>query len=381
MSDLASVGLLMKVFPPGVVDEVIARCGRTEQRRRALPARSVAYFTMGMALHSHGSYHDVLSLVSDGMAWADRDEVRRRLANKAAISHARDRLGPEPMRGLFERVAVPLAARDAPGSWLAGRWLVTIDGTCLDLADTPANRAHFGRPAVLEGEPAPFPQARVVAVAECGTNAIFDAAVGRYTTSESTLSEDLLARLTPGTLCLDDRGRYSRTAWETASRTGAHLLWRVADNRPLDFVTELPDGSYLAEMLEPHAARHPRHPRRVRVIEQVEAGAGRKGDRQRLITTLLDPDEASAAELTAAHGRRWELDAALDELRTGRSRPRPALRSRSPDLVVQEIWGHLCCHYAIRTLLVPTTPDRPGPARSLVRRGVGPASDGTSPAR
>jgi hypothetical protein len=27
------------------------------------------------------------------------------------------------------------------------------------------------------------------------------------------------------------------------------------------------------------------------------------------------------------------------------------LRSKSPDLVLQEIWGHLCCHYAIRTLM------------------------------
>ncbi len=207
----------MKVFPPQVVDAVISECGRTEQRRRSLPARSMAYFTMGMALHSEGSYEDVLALISDGLAWADRDEGSGRLANKAAISHARDRLGPKPMALLFQRVAVPLATPGTPGSWLAGRRLVAIDGTCLDLADTPANDEHFGRPGVGKGERAAFPQARVVAVAECGTHAIFDAVIGAYTTSEPALSGELLARLAPGMLCLADRGFYSFTGWATAA--------------------------------------------------------------------------------------------------------------------------------------------------------------------
>src|SRR5450756_628858 len=115
LPDLVSVGLLSKVFPAGVVDAVITECGRTEKRRRSLPARSMAYFAMGMALHSEGSYEDVLALISDGLAWAHRQEGSGKLANKAAISHARDRLGPEPVSMLFERVAKPLAVQDTPG--------------------------------------------------------------------------------------------------------------------------------------------------------------------------------------------------------------------------------------------------------------------------
>ena len=128
----------------------------------------MAYFAMGMALHSDGSYEDVLALISDGLAWAERAEGPARLANKAAISHARDRLGPEPMAKLFELVARPLATEATPGCWLAGRRLVAIDGTCLDLADTAANDVFFGRPGVMKGERSAFPQARVVALAECG---------------------------------------------------------------------------------------------------------------------------------------------------------------------------------------------------------------------
>ncbi|RYB90898.1 IS4 family transposase [Nocardioides glacieisoli] len=352
LPDLVSVGLLMKVFPAEVVDAVIAECGRTEQRRRSLPARSMAYFAMGMALHSEGSYEDVLALISDGIAWAHREEGSARLANKAAISHARDRLGSEPMALLFDRVAEPLAEQDTPGCWLAGRRLVAIDGTCLDLADTPANDSHFGRPGVMKGERSAFPQARVVALAECGTHAMFEAVIGPYTTSENALSGDLLPRLTPGMLCLADRGFYSFTAWHNARATGADLLWRVKDNLKLEPVEDLFDGSWLAEVFDSVADRRRQHPLQVRVIEYtIQDGREPKGP-YRLLTTILDPAQAPAAELAAAYAQRWEIETAFDELKTHQRGPRAVLRSKSPDLVTQEIWGHLCCHYAIRTLML-----------------------------
>lgn len=330
LSDMVSVGLLARVFSPRVVDEVIAACGRTEQRRRLLPARSVAYFVMGMALHSQGSYEDVLALISDGLAWAKRGEGSGRLANKAAISHARDRLGAEPMARLFLRVAVPLAGRDTPGSWLAGRRLVAIDGTCLDVPNTVKNDAHFGRPEVMKGERAAFPQARVVAVAECGTHAIFDAAIGPYTDSEQVLSEALLARHEPGMLCLADRGFYSFGAWQSACATGADLLWRVKANLRLPATRELPDGSYLAQEFDSVGDRHRRRPVTVRVIEY-SIRHGRENDqRYRLITTLLDPAQAPAIELAAAYSNRWEIESAIDELKTHQRGPRAGAAQQVP---------------------------------------------------
>ena len=351
LPDLVSVGLLMKVFPAEVVDAVIAQCGRTEQRRRSLPARSMAYFSMGMALHSDGSYENVLALISDGLAWAQREQGSGKLANKAAISHARDRLGPEPMALLFSRVARPLAAKDAPGCWLAGRRLVAIDGTCLDLPDTPANDGFFGRPGVMKGERSAFPQARVVALAECGTHAMFDAVIVPYTTSENAASVELLGRLEPGMLCLADRGFYSFKAWENACGTGADLLWRVKDNLRLEPVQDLPDGSWLADVFDSKADRRRLHPVRVRVISYtIEDGRDPTGP-YRLITTLLDHNQAPATQLAAAYAQRWEIETSFDELKTHQRGPRTVLRSKSPKLVTQEIWGHLCCHYAIRTLM------------------------------
>jgi hypothetical protein len=344
----------MGVFDPEVVDTVIAECGRTEQRRRALPARSMAYFAMGMALHSEGSYEDVLALISDGVAWADRSEVTPRLPTKAAISHARERLGPEPMKALFERVAKPLGQAATPGCWLAGRRLVAIDGTCLDLADSVANDELFGRPGVMKGERSAFPQARVVALAECGTHAIFEAVVGPYTTSEGALSRDLFPRLTTGMLCLADRGFYSFEAWHKASETGADLLWRMKDNIKLDPVKDLADGSWLAEVFHSTQDHHRQHPITVRVIEYTIEDGREPAGPFRLITTILDHRKAPAVDLAGAYTQRWEIESAFDELKTHQRGARAVLRSQSPNLVLQEIWGHLCCHYAIRSLMFDT---------------------------
>jgi hypothetical protein len=304
-----------------------------------------------MALHSDGSYEDVLALMTDGVAWAQRAEAPVRLATKAAISHARDRLGSEPLALLFERVARPLAGPETPGCWLAGRRLVAIDGTCLDVADTPANDAFFGRPGVMKGERAAFPQARVVALAECGTHAMFEAEVGAYTTSEATLARQLIARLAAGMLCIADRGFYSFEAWQQATATGADLLWRVKDNLHLDPVEVLADGSWLAEVFHSTRDRKRREPITVRVIDYTIDDGRPEAGPYRLITTIVDPADASAVELAVAYAQRWEIESVLDELKTHQRGPRTVLRSKKPDLVLQEIWGHLCCHYAIRALM------------------------------
>jgi hypothetical protein len=214
LSDLVSVGVMTKVFPPELVDEVIAAAGRTEQRHRSLPARVMAYFSIGMALYSEGSYEDVLAQLTDGLSWASGWAQSYAPPSKSAIFQARARLGSAPLAALFERVAQPIGVEATPGVWLAGRRLVAIDGTCLDIADTAVNAEHFGRPGVNKGEQAAFPQARVVALAECGTHVIFAAQIGAYAQSEATLTGPLLNRLAPGMVLTADRGFFSYALYQ-----------------------------------------------------------------------------------------------------------------------------------------------------------------------
>jgi hypothetical protein len=352
LSDVVSVGVVTRVFPAELVDEVIAECGRREQRHRSLPAQTMAYFAIGLALHADGSYEDVLGLMADGLAWADTDGGGPvRLPSKSGISQARERLGAEPVRVLFERVARPLAQPDTPGCWLAGRRMVAIDGMTLDVADTEVNAAEFGRPGVNKGEQSAFPQARVVAVAECGTRAMFDAAVGPYTTGENTLAVELVERLEPGMVLLADRGFCGYPLWDKAQATGADLLWRAKSNMTPRHVDTLADGTWIGE-LRPggNAGRHA-EPHRVRVIDYAIDDGRTNDTTYRLFTTILDPDDASAVDLAAAYAQRWEIETAFDELKTHQRGPKIVLRSKLVDLVYQEIWGYLCCHYAIRTLM------------------------------
>ncbi len=361
MSDLVSVGVLTRVFPPGLVDEVIEAAGKTQQRHRSLPARVMAYFAIGMGLYSEGSYEDVLAQLTDGLSWGSGWAEEYPLPSKSAIFQARQRLGSQPLVDLFARVARPLGGPDTPGVWVAGRRLVAVDGTCLDVCDTLANDEHFGRPGVNKGEKAAFPMARVLAVAECGTHAIFAAEVGAYTQSEATLAAGLLPRaLEPGMLLTADRGLFSYALWRSAAATGADLLWRIrtdkAGPKPVH-LEDLPDGTWLAHLQQTHSAAARRaEPMLVRVIDYTLNNRGVHQDDSeavtyRLFTTLLDPAQAPAVDLAAAYAERWEIESAFDELKTHQRGPRVVLRSKSPDLVLQEIWGHLCCHYAIRSLM------------------------------
>jgi Insertion element 4 transposase N-terminal/Transposase DDE domain len=314
----------------------------------------MAYFAIGMALYSEGSYEDVLSQLSDGLAWASGWEERYALPSKSAIFQARARLGAEPLRALFERVARPIGAGDTVGGWLAGRRLVAVDGTCLDVADTPENEGFFGRPGVNKGERAAFPQARVVALAECGTHAMFAAVVGGLATGEPTMIEELLPRLEPGMLLLADRGVFSYALWRKAIGTGADLLWRVRTDRAgpqPEYRADLPDGSWLADLRRSTGPERRQPAMRVRVVDFTIDDDRENPNGYRLLTTILNPAEAPASDLAAAYTRRWEIELAFDELKTHQRGPRTVLRSKSPDLALQEIWGHLCCHYAIRSLM------------------------------
>ena len=224
-----------------------------------------------------------------------------------------------------------------------------------------------------------FPNLRVVGLCETGTHAIVDAALGPYSSGETTLARQVLRSLGPGMLCLADRNFYSGTLWGQAAATGAELLWRVKSNLTLTRLQDFDDGSWLA-VTGARDARRKGHDHTVRVIDYRLADPGRPGeDGYRLLTTITDPAAASAADLAAAYPERWEIETALGELKTHQRGPRAVLRSKQPDGVHQEAYGYLCTHYAIRTLMhdaalaAKLDPDRLSFTRSLraARRTTG----------
>jgi Insertion element 4 transposase N-terminal/Transposase DDE domain len=355
LSDHISIGVLTRVFPPEVVDRVVAEAGRTERRQRLLPARAVVYYVLGLALFSQASYEEVMRTLVDGLSWQSGWRRPWQVPTKAALFQARRRLGVEPLRGLFEQVAVPLATAQTAGAFYRQWRLMSIDGTCLDVADTAANERAFGRPGSGRGTGAgAFPQLRLVGLAECGTHALVQAVVGPQADSEQKLASAIADRLAPGMLCLADRNFMTFALYQRASQTGAELLWRARIDRVLPALERHGDGSYRSAIYASQRDRRAgRDPLSVRVIEyQIADPAQPASDtRYRLLTTILDPEHAPADELAPLYAQRWEFENALDELKVHQRGPRLVLRSKLPDGVIQEAYAYLCVHYAIRWLI------------------------------
>jgi Transposase DDE domain len=255
------------------------------------------------------------------------------------------------MRALFERLARPFATPGAPGAWYRGRRLVSLDGSTITLPDAPELEARYGRPGASRGVSS-FPQLRLLGLAECGTRAIFAVALDRYEASEVQLAPPLLAQLRPEMLCLADRAFVGFELWRTATAPGADLLWRVRKNQVLPCRERLPDGSYLSRLYaSPKHRRHDDGGVTVRVVDYRLEGVPGAEPLYRLVTTLLDPAAAPAAELAALYHERWESEGAFAELKVSLPGERLMLRSRRADLAEQELWGLLLAHFALRRLM------------------------------
>lgn len=389
LSDHVALGVLTRTFPPELVDEIVRAAGREQRRHRLLPSRLVVYYVLALALFSQAGYEEVMRNLVEGLAWQSGWRQRWTVPSQPAISQARARLGVEPLAELFARGCVPLGAEQTRGAFWRGRRLMSIDGTVLDVPDTAANEAAFGRPGSGRGEVAAFPQMRLVGLGECGTHAVVGAAMDSCTTGETTLARGLLGSLGPGMLVMADRNFFSFNLWNEAASTGADLLWRTKSNHSLPVDERLADGSYLSHIQANEDRKRQANPVTVRVIEYGLDDPGRPHSEDavyRLITTVVDPQAGPAGEMAGLYPDRWEFESTLDELKTHQRGPRMVLRSKSPNGVRQEAYGYLCAHYAIRALMHTTAtdadvdPDRVSFTRSLnaarrsVRGGLGAAN-------
>jgi hypothetical protein len=309
------------------------------------------YYVMALALWREAPLEEVLRVVCEGLHWLGGGEAGAVQASKSAISQARTRLGSDVMRRLAERVLRPLAAEGAPGAWYRGLRVMALDGSCMDVADEAANAAFFGYPGASRGQSA-FPQARVLGLVECGTHVVTAAEVAPYSHSEQVMAARLLpATLKPGMLVLADRNFYGFKLWRIACASGALLAWRVKSNLKLPVEHVLPDGSYLSTVFDSED-RHRRSGQTVRVIDYVlQNSATPTQDSYRLVTNLLDPNGAPALELAGLYHERWEIEGVFDEFKTHLRANSTVLRSKTPDLVLQELWGLLLAHFAIRQLM------------------------------
>jgi len=344
-----------EAIPVEVIDDALTRTGSREERTRALPARLVVLFVIAINLWADESMSDAFGSLVDGLRRCSDLFLGTKRPGKSALSQARARLGVAAVREVYRAVAKPMATEGTEGAFYKGLRLVAIDGSTFDLADTGRNDVVFGRPGSSRKEGGgAFPQAQVVALAECGTHAVFDFVIAPCRKGEPGLAKKLLRSVSAGMLLTWDRNFHSYELHRRARRTNAHILGRIKKNLVLPVLKRLPDGSYLSKLYRSTKdRRHDRDGIVVRIVEYVFDDPSRPGHGEvhRLITSLLDPEKYPALELVTEYHERWEEEITFDEIKVHQRRSDNPLRSRTPKGVVQEIYGLFLAHFAIRRLM------------------------------
>jgi hypothetical protein len=264
----------------------------------------MVYFTLALALFQQDSYDDVAEHLASGIAG-----MSAHVPNRASFTRARQRLGPQVLEAVFRDLARPLAPAGLDGSFYRGMRIAAVDGFVLDAPDTAANRQELGGPSDARGNPAGYPQLRVVTLTETGTRAQADAAVGSYRDGEPKMAI-AMAGPAAGMLVIMDRGFPGVALWRACTGAGAHLLIRARSCVAARPIARLKDGTCLARMNR--AGQKGAAPGHV-VLRVIEYRVD-DGEVIRLLTDLLDPDEHPAAELAALYRERWEAEMVFPQL-------------------------------------------------------------------
>jgi hypothetical protein len=355
---LISFGFLSHLCSKNIIKDVLDKFDKNSQRICVFPATAVVYFNIAMSLWRDVPTDEVIRILVENINWVNQGVNQVPCPDKSTISKARNRLGSEVMREIAEQILMPIASLELQGSWYKGLRLMALDGSLFDLPDEKLNAEYFGYPSAARGEPA-FPQARVLSLVETGTHVVTAAEIGPYRLSEQAMANKLIeaGKLDCSMLLLADRGFYGYGLWTKAVSTGASLLWRIKKNLQLPVEQRLSDGSYLSHVFDSRN-RDECVPIKVRVIEYILKDKNKKdlsdnigSEIYRLVTNIFDYNLAPAHELACLYHERWEIESLFGEFKRYLSHNSTVIRSKTPMLVEQEIWGLIIVHFAIRQIM------------------------------
>ena len=340
------LGELTQFIPFEMVDDILAATRRTQQRIRLLPARVVVYLILAGCLFTELGYPLVWQKLTAGLTCLGLAEP-----SSGTLREARQRIGPAPLRALFDLLRGPAVTTAGHAVRWRGLLVTAIDGTTMSVADTKTVGARYRKHRGNHGG-AGYPALRLSVLLTCGTRSIIDAVFGPSTTGELDQARTLARSLTAGMLLLADRNYAAADLIKTLAATKADLLIRCKNGRRLSVISRYRDGSWLSSIGTV----------RVRVIDaqiSVTTTDGVRTGGYRLITTLLDARRYPAAELIRLYHRRWEIETAYLEIKSSILGGR-VLRARTCDGIDQEIYALLTVYQILRTAMTDATDSQPG---------------------
>ncbi len=360
--DMGTIGLaqLARTYPLKIVKEVLEKTDKATWRLRQLPSEMMFYFPMMMQFCRSDSASETLRKLLEGHhhIFGRRTDGE---ASRSAISYGRIRVGFEPLQQVFEECCKPLVEKNEAYSHAGGLRLVALDATLINVPDTDANTKYFKKSSNQNAKPSAYPKARVSALVECGSHAVIAAKIGTYEDSEITLAHDVIKSLRDDMLVLADRLYFGWDLFNEVLDSGAKILWRIKSCErskiTVDWDNRHPDGSYPGLYTVPKykikkTIEGKREKDFARIPVRVTSyGVDQQNEEIYLVTTLLDFDVFPATRLAELYLQRWEIELVFKEMKFQLNENATTLRSLTPNLVIQELYGLLMTHYAVRKII------------------------------
>jgi hypothetical protein len=344
-SDLTSCIAVCEIFraiPSERIEQALRTIDRSKHRMGKFPDHLVVYFVIFMGLFMEHSYLQIFELLQNTLSWLSGFGSELHDLSDTAVSKARRRIGFEPMRELFELTSAPVLEPGAPGTFLGEYRLCLLDGTVIDVADTPENQI-LGKRKNQNGEGA-YPQLRLVALMDYATRVVVDLEIASMVgNGEVPLAEALAARLASKLLIVADRNFPGTDLCRAIVGKGSDFLFRVKSSLKLKPIKQFADGSYTAFVSEARA-----EPLLVRVFEYTLEGSS---ERYKMITSLMDAERISALDLAGLYPHRWAAETIFGDIKSVLKTRKVLLRSKSPATVAQEIYGLFLAYNVVRAFM------------------------------
>jgi hypothetical protein len=325
------------------IAQAVAYTGKASIRQRRLPAEQVVWLVIALALYRHQSISEVV----DDLDLALPD-LQAPFVSKSAVAQARQRLGAEPLKALFDMSARAWTEQDSKQYLFKGLSLFAMDGTTLKTADTPEHREHFGA-QVYASSVSSYPQVRGVTLTAVPTHLIRSARFGPYGVNEMLYAKELLDSIPNDSLTAFDKGFLSAEilCGLTNSGSNRHFIIPSKANTKWEVIDGTPDDAVVAMRVSPQARKKcPSLPEvwQARAITVLDHSARKHV----LLTSLFDRKRYKAADIAACYTRRWQIETSYRELKQTMLGMALTLRSRTVEGVYQEIWGALTAYNLIR---------------------------------
>jgi hypothetical protein len=332
-----------KKIDPAWIEEALAATGTATVRRRRLPAEQVIWLVLGMGMFRDRPIEDVVSKLDLALPGTSGSIA------KSSISQARERIGSEPMKWLFERCSAEWSKRSADEHRWRGLSLFGMDGSTVRVPDSEENREVYGGQSGRNESESGYPMVRIVVLMVLRSHLLAACGFGAYSTNEIHHARPLLSAIPSNSLTMVDRGFFgAQFLTEIEGGENRHWLTRARSDLKSTRLERFGKGDELIELNVSGEARRkdPSLPKTwtMRLIKY-----RRKGFPERtLLTSLRDPKLYPAAEIIALYHERWELELGYDEIKTELLDREETIRSRKPDGVAQELWGILLAYNLVR---------------------------------